>query len=107
MLDLKKPVRGRGQATLDYGLIARAALMRAASLVPDWLPDGERRGHEWVARNPRRADTSRGSFAVNLRTGLWADFATGDKGGDLISLRAYLDGISQRSAAEALAAEVL
>ena len=38
------------------------------------------------AFNPRRADRHLGSFQINVRTGKWADFATGDRGGDLISL---------------------
>jgi hypothetical protein len=72
-------------------------------LVPQWLPDGQRIGAEWVARNPTRHDRRPGSFKINLRTGRWADFATGDKGGDAISLIAYLRGISQRQAAQILA----
>jgi hypothetical protein len=40
-----------------------------------------------------------GSFKINLRTGQWADFATGDKGGDVISLAAYLHGLTQAAAA--------
>ncbi len=64
----------------------------AESLVTQWLPAGKREGHEWVARNPTRADGSPGSFKINLRTGAWSDFATGDSGGDVISLRAYLNG---------------
>ncbi len=57
----------------------------------------------WTARNPRRADTHAGSFRINLRTGRWADFATGDKGGDPVSLAAYLHGLSQIEAARRLA----
>jgi DNA primase len=68
-----------------------------------WLPDGRREGNEWVALNPTRADKHPGSFKVNLRTGRWADFATGDKGGDLISLAAHLHGLSQVEAARKLA----
>jgi hypothetical protein len=56
-------------------------------------------GSEWVARNPRRNDQNPGSFKVNLRTGCWADFATADRGGDPVSLVAYLDGVSQGEAA--------
>ena len=44
-----------------------------------------------------------GSFRVNLHTGQWADFATGDRGGDVISLAAYLSHLSQIEAAEKLA----
>jgi hypothetical protein len=63
-------------------------------------------GNEWVARNPTRNDHRLGSFKVNLRSGRWADFATGDCGGDLISLRAYLDGVRQSEAARRIAREL-
>ena len=44
-----------------------------------------------------------GSFKVNRYNGRWADFATGDKGGDPISLVAYLGNVSQGEAARLLA----
>lgn len=92
---------------VDFRAIANAALARAPSLVTSWLPDGKRVGHEWVARNPKRADKHIGSFSVNLTTGRWADFAVADAaGGDLISLRAYLLGTSQLEAARSIASEV-
>jgi hypothetical protein len=69
------------------------------ALLARWLPRAHRRGHEWVALNPRRADRHPGSFSINIATGRWADFATGDKGGDLVSLAAYLGGSTQREAA--------
>src|SRR5215204_1059428 len=75
-------------------------------LVGSWLPKGRREGNEWVALNPRRADRSLGSFKVNLQTGRWADFATGDAGGDAISLLAYLRGVSQAQAARLLEREL-
>jgi hypothetical protein len=70
------------------------------------LPDGKRAGPEWIARNPKRADNSAGSFSINLLTGKWADFATGDAGGDIISLSAYLRDTNQPDAAAALAVEL-
>jgi hypothetical protein len=88
---------------IDFQRVARAALARAPALVPDLLPNGRRDGLEWVALNPTRADGSPGSFKVNLATGRWADFATGDAGGDLVALFAYVEGRSQRAAALALA----
>ena len=88
---------------LDFQRINAAALARLPDLLARWLPDGKRQGHEWVARNPRRADTRPGSFAVNLITGKWADFACDAKGGDVVSLAAYLGGISQGEAARNLA----
>jgi hypothetical protein len=54
--------------------------------------------------NPTRGDRRRGSFRINLKTGAWADFASSDKGGDLISLGAYLHGISQGESATRIAA---
>jgi hypothetical protein len=63
-------------------------------------------GSEWIALNPTRADRRLGSFKINLYTGRWADFATGDAGGDLVSLRAYLDGIRQGQAARRIAREI-
>jgi len=64
-----------------------------------WLPNGQRQGSEWVARNPKRGDRRPGSFKINLKSGRWADFATGDAGGDLISLYAYLNDLGQLQAA--------
>ena len=92
---------------LDFPAIAAAALSRAESLVTEWLPEGKRQGHEWTAINPTRADSKPGSFLVNLATGKWADFASDDRGGDLVSLLAFLEGTSQASAARKLREIVL
>lgn len=91
---------------IDFAAIAARALAAADSLVPRWLPDGKREGHEWSARNPLRADHKAGSFKVNLVTGRWSDFATGDAGGDLIDLYAYVFGLKNGEAAKALADEL-
>jgi hypothetical protein len=85
--------------SIDFRGIAAAALPHLPTLVSRWLPGGRRQGKEWLARNPRRSDERIGSFKINLTTGKWADFATGDKGGDAISLAAYLFGVSQKEAA--------
>lgn len=88
---------------LDFEVINRAGLASLLALLRRWLPDGRIVGHEFEARNPRRADRHPGSFRVNVNTGKWADFATGDKGGDVVSLAAYLSGTGQTEAARALA----
>jgi putative DNA primase/helicase len=75
---------------IDFKGLATAALGCSERLLASWLPDGRRDGHEWKALNPMRADHSAGSFSINLFTGAWGDFATDDKGGDLVSLCAYL-----------------
>lgn len=82
--------------------VNQAVLPRLDALCADLTSGGKRVGHEYVALNPTRTDTSAGSFKVNLRSGRWADFATGDAGGDPVSLYAYLKGIKQLQAAKAL-----
>jgi hypothetical protein len=87
------------QRRIAFRRIADAALGRADAIVRRWLPDGRREGAEWVCRNPTRNDRHCGSFKVNLTTGKWGDFATGDRGADLVSLAAYLFKLSQADAA--------
>lgn len=89
----------------NYKLVAKSALGRARILLPRWLPRGRWAGHEYQAVNPRRHDRSIGSFSVNVHTGAWADFAIGTVGGDLISLYAYLRGISNAQACREIASE--
>ena len=92
--------------SLDYKRVADSALLRARHLVPHWLPRGKWGGSgEWKAFNPRRADRTLGSFSVNCRSGQWADFATNNRGGDLISLYAYLYNTSQHDACLVVAQE--
>ena len=88
-----------GQRKIAFKKIADAALVRADALVRRWLPDGRREGAEWVCKNPTRDDRWRGSFKINVATGRWGDFSTGDRGGDLVSLAAYLFKLSQAEAA--------
>lgn len=90
-------------AGVDFRGIAAAALAALEGLLHEWLPGGHREGHEYKALNPTRADGRAGSFSINLNTGAWADFATDDKGGDVVSLYAYLEGLTQGEAAKALA----
>src|SRR4051812_31119139 len=96
-------MRSHGHSTVDFKVIAANGLAELANLLARWLPGGRRHGREYIVRNPRRADRRPGSFAINLRTGQWADFATGDRGGDVISLAAYLFDLSQGEAAHRLA----
>ena len=89
---------------IDFSRINAAALANLTAILPRWLPDGRRRWHEYTAKNPTREDRRAGSFRINIATGRWADFATGDKGGDVVSLAAHLFGLSQGEAARGLAA---
>src|SRR5262249_42768764 len=89
---------------LDFDAINRATLAILPALLRRWLPDGRINGSEYIALNPRRSDRHPGSFSINLRTGRWADFAIdAARGGDPISLAAYLGNIGQVEAAARLA----
>jgi hypothetical protein len=84
---------------LDFQALQRQMLPHLTTIIPQLLPDGRMRGCEYIARNPKRSDRRLGSFKVNIRTGRWCDFATGDAGGDIISLIAYVQRIGQADAA--------
>ena len=88
---------------IDFDSINRAALAELPALLRRWLPDGRAQGNEYVAINPTRHDERRGSFRINTQTGKWADFATDARGGDVVSLAAYLAGTGQAEAARELA----
>jgi hypothetical protein len=89
---------------IAFAQINDAARNAMLPLLRSWLPRGRVIGCEYVALNPHRNDHHLGSFKINLQTGRWADFATRDRGGDIVSLLAYLRGCSQGEAARELAA---
>jgi hypothetical protein len=99
----KPQERLRASRAIDFAGVNRAALAAFPAVLARILPEGKRVGAEIVALNPRRADRHLGSFKVNRHNGRWADFATGDRGGDPISLVAYLGNVSQGEAARLLA----
>jgi hypothetical protein len=101
-LDRSMDARRRG-VTIDFGSINRVAVPMLPTLCQRWLPGGKFIGREYVVRNPRRNDRRPGSFSVNVRTGRWADFAAGDKGGDVVSLAAFTFNLEQSEAARRLA----
>ncbi len=86
---------------LDFAAINAAALPHLETLCQRWLPGGKRIGLEWTCGS-LRGETGT-SCKVNLRTGRWADFASGDKGGDVVSLAAAVHQIGQGEAARNLA----
>ena len=90
--------------TLNFQVINSAAIRVLPIILKRWLPSGKLVGQEWTACNPTRMDRTPGSFKVNISTGRWAEFATGECGGDVISLAAYLSGLGQGAAARQLAA---
>ena len=88
---------------VDFAAVKAASLRSLNFIIPSLLLGGKRVGDEWVARNPTRNDAKPGSFSVNMKTGVWSDFATGESGGDMIDLYVYLKGGSNIQAKDALA----
>lgn len=85
----------------DIHTVAEAAIPRLKSILPQLLPNGRLVGREYCC-----ADLSGGtgdSCKVNVTTGKWQDFATGEKGGDAVSLLAAIRKCSQSDAASELA----
>lgn len=89
---------------IDFAKLRTDSLGQIENVLETLLPRGRKDGREWVALNPTRHDRNLGSFRINIETGLWADFATSDRGGDIISLIAYVDGSGQCEAAKKLKA---
>jgi putative DNA primase/helicase len=90
---------GRG-VTVDFAAIARDLLGRAEWYVEQWFPNGRRDGHEWKIGS--LAGEAGRSLSINLRTGVWKDFASDEGGGDLLSLYAKSRGLAMLAAARDL-----
>lgn len=82
---------------INFTALAEALLARAGQLVPEWLPGGVVRGHEYVCGS--LSGGSGTSCSVNLVTGKWSDFSTGECGGDLLGLYAGIHDLSMGKAA--------
>lgn len=88
---------------VDFDAIRAASQRDAHAICRRVLPGGKLNGVEYVVKNPKRADRTAGSFSVNVRTGAWGDFATGDRGTDMIGLVAFLFDQTRTEAARNLA----
>lgn len=84
--------------------VAAAALARFDEVM-DWLglSGGKNTGREYLPLNPKRDDHKPGSLSINRDKGAWMEGATGDRGGDLVSLAAYMFDCGNGDAAERLA----
>lgn len=88
----------------SFSEVKHASLKSIEQVLSNWLPGGKRvdGGKEYTAPNPTRNDKHAGSLKISLTKGTWADFATGDKGGDLIDLVRYLESCSDVDASQKL-----
>lgn len=80
----------------DFPTLAADLLARSESLCAEWFPAGKKRGHEYLIGDLHGSEGD--SLSINLNTGKWGDFATGEAGGDLISLYAAMNGVDQGEA---------
>lgn len=75
-------------------------LEQSDRLLLTWFPNGRQAGREWFVGN-LRGDIGE-SLKINLDTGVWSDFATGETGACLISLYAAKQGVHYQKAASEL-----
>jgi hypothetical protein len=90
--------------SLDFATVNSAALARLPEVLARLLPGGRAVGPEWHAGSLRGDPGD--SLRVRMcgeRAGRWADFATGEKGGDPISLAAAVARTRQIEGAKQLA----
>lgn len=85
----------------DFSGLALFLVGKALALLQEWLSAGKLQGKEFVCGNLRGEPGS--SLSINILTGQWSDFSTGEKGGDLTSLYAAIHGITQAEAYDRLA----
>lgn len=89
---------------LDFEGVARVALGACPDLLWRWFPAGRIVGREFVVGDLHGRPGE--SLSINLDTGLWADFASTERGGDLVALYAAVHGVGQGEAAHAPAGEL-
>lgn len=89
---------------IDFESLNRDLLSQVRLLLPAWLPAGKLVGQEFCCGSLRGEVGD--SLKVNINTGIWADFASNDKGGDLISLYASINGLSQIESAQQLVVKI-
>ncbi len=81
---------------MDFDSLSRELLARSESVVAEWLPAGKRHGREYRVGNLHGEAGE--SLSINLETGVWRDFASGEGGADLISLYAAINRVGQGDA---------
>lgn len=85
-------------ARSSFDSVNAELIARAEIVCKHLLPNGRRDGHEYKAGDLH--GTRGDSLSVNLKEGVWKDFATDDGGADLISLWAAVHGVRMVEAKE-------
>jgi phage/plasmid primase-like uncharacterized protein len=74
----------------DFALIKQKYRENPIAVLQQLVGQGKIEGSDYVALNPRRKDSKLGSFRIDINTGRFHDFATGDKGGSIIDLAVFV-----------------
>lgn len=88
---------------IAFEVLAAHLLADISGILQVWLPNGRRQGREWCAGSLEGEAGQ--SLKINIDSGRWSDFATGARGGDLISLYAAMHSLTQSEAAKQLGAD--
>jgi hypothetical protein len=88
---------------LLFDQLGRQLLASSLSFLREWLPLGRLKGGEYQVGS--LAGEGGDSLSINIKSGKWSDFATGERGGDLISLYAGVKSISQVQAFKELSSD--
>ena len=78
---------------IDFDAINARLLSDYLGTLKQWLPNGKKIGAYWCAGSLSGEPGE--SLKIHARKGVWSDFATGEKGGDPVSLYAAIHGIGQ------------
>jgi hypothetical protein len=79
-------------AQLDFKSLSADLLADSRNVLPRWLPGGKTKGKEFICGS--LAGDAGGSLSINVNTGVWKDFATGETGADLIDLYAAIHSMT-------------
>jgi len=74
----------------NFVLIKQKYRENPIAVLRELVGQGRIEGSDYVALNPRRNDVKLGSFRVDISTGRFHDFATGDRGGSVIDLAMFV-----------------
>ena len=88
------------RTSLNIKQIAESLAPSQETILTQICPGGTISGREYMAGSINGGPGK--SFSFNLVTGKWADFATGEKGGDIIALYAAVNRINNAEAARTL-----
>jgi len=92
----------RNRPNIDFDDVRAAILANLDALIDELIPVSSRGqtkgGDEFWCCNPTRPDEDPTSFSINLKTGLFNDFANG-QGGDIVRLWRQVKGLADDAAA--------